>query len=196
MTSIKLIISQITSQQINLAFILEINWIILSMDYSFFINQMTGNWVVQSTKYSLLKNQGMIDTFISQVEWIHVSKDNNYFHSVLANLGYQHVSGPPNLYCIGLLNKSSVDNKHNLLLLDSKSKQACILKYNYEFNLTNKFLITHYSRNYISMISNTKNFTIIEKIYFLHDNLKITKSIIKQHQKCIGISFSSEIRIS
>lgn len=166
------------------------------MDHNFFIKQMTGNWFVQNTKYSLLKKRELTDTFATQIKWTRIQNKDKYFGLAAIGISDYNILSSLNLYCIQLSDSDFLQNSYIILVINSTSGQDYILKYNHKFNFINKFTVTYCSKNYLSMTAKIKEFTITEKIYFLHNNLKITKSIIRRKDQCIGTSFSSEIRIS
>lgn len=166
------------------------------MNYNFFTQQMKGQWFIQTTQYSLQKSCELVNKSKDQVNRNYINVNNKDLTQALTSLSKKDQLNSQYLHYIESSNQN-INNKHyHTLLLNSNSKYAYILRYDYKFNLNHKFRLISCFENYIIMISKIKNFTIIEKIYFLHKNLRVTKSIIKQKCKCIGTSFSSEIKIS
>lgn len=166
------------------------------MNNTFFISKMTGHWIVQSTYYSLLRHHKLTETFLNQVKWDYFHSSNIDINSLLANFNQGSILYKASLYSIKCIKNSLNQQMYCVLIYNKMSNKSFILKLNSEFNLTNKCIIKNIDQNYLHITSTMKNITVIEKIYFFHHNLKVTKSIIKKDNKCIGISFSSEIRIS
>lgn len=166
------------------------------MDDTFFINKMTGNWIVQSTNYSLLKHDKSTNTFLNQVKWSNLNYDHNKINNLVSSFNKNSILHKTSIYNIESTKNGFTQKEYCTLIYNKTSSKAYILKFNYNFNLIRKFVIRDINRNYLFITSTTNNITIIEKIYFFHNNLKVIKSIIKKNNKCIGISFSSEIRIS
>jgi len=113
-------------------------------------------------------------------------------HNLDLNSPYKKIE----IYCIEYKNKNNLIQKQYLLIFHNKDDQIILFKFNHKFEYLNKFTVSTSSKKYLSIVSKNKNITIIEKIYFLNNNLKVIKTIVKKHEKDIAVSFSSEIRIS
>ena len=166
------------------------------MNNNFFIGKMTGNWIVQSTNYSLLNYYKSTDTFINKVKWHNINSNNNDINNLLFHFNRDYTLHNASLYDVEYIKNGISQRVYYILIYNIKSNPSYILKFNSKFDLINKFTIKDVHENYLFTISKVQNITIVEKIYFLHQNLKVIKSIIKKNNQCIGLSFSSEIRIS
>lgn len=166
------------------------------MNYPFFNEQIAGNWIVQSTNYSSKKNSDFIEILTNQVRYTNLINTNFYLkllsHNSNLNSSYKKIE----IYCIKYKNKNHSVKKQYLLIFHDKYDKIVLFKFNNKFEYLNKFTVSTWSKNYLSIISKKNNITIIEKIYFLNNNLKVIKTIVKKHEKNIAVAFSSEIRIS
>jgi len=166
------------------------------MNYSLFNEQMTGNWIVQSTNYSSKKNSDFIEILTNKVKYTNLINTDFYLKLLSNDLNINYLNKKIEIYCIEFQAKNNEINKQYLLVLNDNNNQTIFLKFNDKFEYLNKFKVQIASKKYLSIVSENKNMKIIEKIYFLNSNLKVIKTIIKKHEKDIAISFSSEIRIS
>ena len=166
------------------------------MNYDFFCNKMTGNWIVQSTNYSYSPGSfEFTDTVINYTKWTHIKDYGQDLSLILNNLNIQETTSNTKLYCIQYQNDSAY-NKHYVLLVQQGANKACMLKFNYKLDLVNKFTIKSCSERCLYIVSKIDSFTFDQKIYFLNNNLKLVKSVVKRQAECVSTSFSSEIKIS
>ena len=166
------------------------------MNIDLFTKQMIGNWIIQTTNYSSLKDLSINSTYKNKIKWIDIKDYRPYLHSLLPNLKQEYIIQNIKLYLIELADQNFVQYQYYALLLSDKYNNTFLLKFDVKFQLIIKFAIQDCAENYLSMISEINGLTIINKIYFLNTNLKVIKSIIKNHEKYMATSFSSEIRIS
>ena len=167
------------------------------MDYDIFTHQMTGRWIAQSSNYFSFYNQDSFScTFTNQVEWTYLFDHDKYIDIIKKNIQAPNIQNYLSLYRIKLISKEYSNRIYYAVLLKSKANQTCLLKFNEELTLINNFFIQDYSKNNFCLVSHVKDLRIIEKIYFLNDNVKVIKSIIRKNNKYIATSFSSEIKIS
>jgi len=167
------------------------------MDYNLFTKQMTGDWIAQSTNYYLTNhiNQNFY-TLNNQIKWTDIKEKEVYLDLIRTILKKEDIVKYISLYKIESIDVNSLSNLSYILLSQKTSKQICLFKFNKRFHLMNQFTLKDYSKNYLCLSSDIRNIRVIEKIYFLNNNVKIIKSIIKKNNQCIGASFSSEIKIS
>lgn len=166
------------------------------MDVDIFTHKMTGRWVAQSTNYSLMDNYTLFNTFRNQVTWTYIKNHEKYMNFLLPKLQIEYIIDRIDLYSITFKDNNYSQRKYYVGLLKQKSNQFHLLKFNDKFDVINKFIIQDYSRNYLSLISYINNITVLQKIYFLNNNVKVIKSIAKKYNQYMGTYFSSEIRIS
>ena len=166
------------------------------MDVDIFTNQMTGQWIAQSTSYSLLNNSDSSQTFINNFTWTYVENNKKYIDLLLPKLHIEHVTDQAYLYIIEFKGNKYHQNKYYVVLLKQNSDSSVLLKLNYEFKIINRFMVKYYSTRSLSLISYINQIKVFQQIYFLNKNVKVIKSFVKKRDQNIGIYFSSEIRIS
>lgn len=166
------------------------------MDVDIFTNQMTGQWIAQSTSYSLLHDSNSSKTFINNFTWAYVENNKKYIDLLLPKLKIEDVTDQAHLYTIEFKRNKFHQNKYYVVLLKQNSDSSVLLKLNYEFKIINRFIIQDCSAERLSLISYINQVKVLQQIYFLNKNVKFIKSIVKKHNQNIGTYFSSEIRIS
>ena len=169
---------------------------VLFKNYNLFSEKIIGQWIVQSTNYYTLKEGIFTDKFISQIEYTPLSNHKKCADFITNKLSIKWDHNNIKLYYVKGKSHQFTTNKYYILILTTEQQKQYLYKLDYKFNILNKFLIEFCSENFISIISSNNNIHTIKKIFFLHNNLKIVKSITKQDNKNLSISFSSEIRIS
>nr|YP_007878284.1 conserved hypothetical plastid protein [Calliarthron tuberculosum]AGA63895.1 conserved hypothetical plastid protein [Calliarthron tuberculosum] len=156
------------------------------------INRMLGNWIVQSTTYSLFKKN--IEASLNEIKW-------SLVEDKIQELAYRKQNIFPinstnmKIYILEKETNHLQKKIYQIFLFEKKSK-GYIVKLDYNFQILNQSIFYYNSENFLSVYYKSRNNIIIENIYFINDNLKVIKSIIKKNSKCIGICFSSEIRIN
>lgn len=168
----------------------------LVKNYNLLNEKIIGKWIVQSTNYYKLKEGMFTDKFISQIEYTPIFNHKKCADFIINNLNIKWNHNNIKLYYVKSKSNKFINNKHYILTLTTEQQKQYIYKFDYDFNILNKFLIKYFSENYLYIVSNNNNINTIKKIFFLHNNLKVVKSITKQNNRNINISFSSEIRIS
>lgn len=166
------------------------------MDVDIFTNKMTGQWVAQSTSYSLLYNYVSSPTFINNFIWRYVKNDRKYMNTLLPKLQKEYDINQLYLYTIEFKESKYYQNNYYVVFLKQQSDLSILLKVNDKFQIINRFTIKDYSTRHLSLTSNINQTEIFQKIYFLNNNVKVIKSIAKKYNQNIGTCFSSEIRIS
>lgn len=166
------------------------------MNFNFFSDNIAGNWIVQSTHYSSNKKTNFIEILTNEIEYKRIININSYQKLWLPYLKSNYLDNKAEIYSIESKKNNIIAIQQYLLILNEDHRTIIVLKFNNKFKVLNKFIIKHYSKKYLSMISQYRNITVSEKIYFLSSNLKIIKTIVTKNKKCCTISFSSEIRIS
>jgi hypothetical protein len=99
------------------------------------------------------------------------------------------------LYRIESKTSQDLCSVHYVILAHEGAKLSSIIKLDQDFVLLNRFTAHYESSNQLIITSSSNNINIVEKIYFLNQNLKVIKSTVKRSNEYIGTSFSSEIRI-
>ena len=169
------------------------------MNYNIFTNQMTGKWIAQSTNYYLRQNNNTIpQTFVNQVQWTCLQNYKDYIDILTQSFLITGMKSLISLYYVEFTDSRDFQEAYYIVCLQGSSNQMCLLKFNKKFDFINKFILQDCSKNYFSVFSqiNNSDITIIQKIYFLNNNVKMTRSIIKKYNQYIATSFSSAIRIS
>ena len=157
------------------------------------INRILGTWIVQNTKYSYINY--LDKSSIHTIEWSLIPQKYNKLEFI-ANKILDKIKNKYYEYYIVRKNNFSI-NTHFIFLFHDELKEGCIIKLDSKFRVLESYNIKHYSSNYMDIYySDKKNDDIVEKIYFLNNNLKIIKSVTQKNQKNNAICFSSEIKIS
>ena len=154
-----------------------------------FIERLLGHWLVQNTIYSLSNNAS--NTSVNKISWSIPKDKQKFINSMRKNIDKQY----DQLSLIEIDNCQIKIIKYILFLYKTKSKTGIILKLNNKFDFLNSssFYIQSYNTLYLDY--NIKNINIIEKLYFINDNLKLIKSTIEQNDQYVTVLFSSEIKI-
>ena len=163
------------------------------MNSRFFVNRIEGNWVIQNTNYSLINNT--INTSINQISWKQIKNTNNEIDLILKNIMAKFYMTNSSIYIMEYNKNERIEKFYKFFLYDKKTNTGNILKLNHSGNIVSKASFNYENNKYLYINYQHDGFNITEKIYFINHNLKIVKSIIKKNAKCIGISFSSEIKI-
>lgn len=167
------------------------------MDVKKFSVQMGGLWISQSTNYSLLKTQGKAPhTLTNKIKWTNISNDIELLQYVKANLRKEYCKNLISLYQVDFPNSQFNSQMYYTILFEDKFDQIHLIKFNKNLHLINKFKVQVLNSNYICLMSVLDHFTLIEKIFFLNDKVKLVKSVIKKQNKYVATYFSSEIKIS
>lgn len=163
------------------------------MDSKFFINKIEGSWIVQNTNYSLIKNT--ISTSINRIFWQEIKDTNNKIKIILKNriLKFPIING--NAYIIESSNRKRNENFYKIFVYNEKINKGNILKLNHLGKVISQASFDYKNNQCLHINYQYDDFDIIEKAYFINRNLKIRKSVVTKNQICIGISFSSEIKI-
>ena len=166
------------------------------MNVNIFTNQMIGQWISQSTSYSLIYNNASSLTFINNFTWKYIEKEEKKMDLLLPKLRTRYIIDQMYLYAIEFKDNKFYQDKYYVILLNQKSNPSILLKLNNEFKILNKFTIKDYSTKHLSLTSHINQVIVFQQIYFLNNNVKVIKSIAKKNRENIGTYFSSEIRIS
>lgn len=163
------------------------------MNSKFFINDIEGNWIIQSTNYSLIKNT--ISTSINHVLWKEVKNTSNVIDIVLKEkISVFPIIGE-NPYIIESSNQKRNEKFYKIFLYNEKINKGNILNLDYSGHIISQASFDYKNNQCFHTNYQYDDFNITEKAYFINANLKIRKSVVIKNQICIGISFSSEIKI-
>lgn len=164
------------------------------IDIATFFRMNLGNWLTQKTSYNPNSKQHTTSTSKT-----YVSKTNN--QKIIANNEL----------------KDLLLFKNNIEVYDINSEQGKIKAYStiIYINTDNKtaksngkiYKLCHNSRNKIiqgkfeldkgvlKILTKKQQLSVEETIWFINNNLKLSKTIIKQNNHCVHISFASDIKI-
>lgn len=163
------------------------------MNSKFFVNKIEGNWIIQSTNYSLIKNT--ISTSINNVLWKEIKNINHEMEPIVKNSILKFPTTNGNSYALESSNQKGNKKSYRFFLYNEKINKGSILKLNHLGHIVSRASFNYKNNQYLYINYQYDDFDIIERIYFINSNLKIIKSIITKNKICIGICFSSEIRI-
>lgn len=163
------------------------------MNKDYLIDQLTGQWIIQTANYSLLKRHESRDLLCNQVQWLQMS---SYAQHLKQIKQYCDNNDRLNMYCVKSKDSNSAYSTSHILLLHQGPQLRSIVKLDQNFVFLNQSIVQNQSRDQLTIMSLKGNISVVEKIYFLNCNFKVVKSTIQRCNKCIGTSFSSEIRIS
>lgn len=166
------------------------------MDPKNFTKQMIGNWIVQSTNYSLINSNTPSCDFVNRIRWLNVKNPIQYLDSFAKENQIDLSSNDIHLYHIQLNDNIYQNEDYYILLMIDQFNQVYLLKFDLSLKLINKFLIEEITENYLCVLTYVNTFQVLHKIYFLNRHVKLIKVTIKNQQNYIGTSFTSEIRIS
>lgn len=153
------------------------------------IKRLLGNWIGQNTVYSLSDNY--VNTSINKTCWFISKNKQKLIGSIIQNIDKQYDQS-----FLVEINSNHIKNiKYLLFLCKKESKKGIILRLNDTFNFLSSSYFHAKSSDILYLDYNINNRKIIEKLYFINDNLKFIKSIVKQNNKYTTIFFSSEIKI-
>ena len=166
------------------------------MDSNNFTQQMTGTWITQSTYYSLFNKNETSCNFVNKIEWLYLKNNIKYLKSLSQQNQVNFLQKNTYLYHIQLNNKNNAHEDYYLTLKIDSFNKASLLKFDNSFKLINKFFIREITDNYLCLLTYVNSYEVLQRIYFLNQNVKLIKVIIKKQQDYVGTSFTSEIRIS
>ena len=166
------------------------------MESNYFIERMTGEWIIQSTSYALFHMNEASCNFVNKMKWYHLKDNKKYLHMFFKHDQIDLLQQKSQLYSIQLTSNSKNNNNYYIALTTDKLNQSFLLKFDMSFNLINKFFIKKINENYLYLSTYINKFEVLQKIYFLNSNVKLIKVIIKKGSHCIGTFFTSEIRVS
>ena len=162
-----------------------------------FTHKMNGLWITQSTYYSLNRNKNRtFTTFKNTIEWKDISCDEMSFEMIKCSLPKKYLTDLISLFQVDFLNTQSNQQKYYALLLKNKLQQNYLVKLDRRLQKINEFKIQELDDNYMYLTSSIKTLTLMERIYYLNNNVKVIKSVIKKSNAYIATSFSSEVKIS
>nr|YP_010471137.1 putative single-stranded DNA binding protein [Synarthrophyton patena]UVF62966.1 putative single-stranded DNA binding protein [Synarthrophyton patena] len=164
------------------------------MNYKFEFDRLEGDWIIQSTNYSLLNNK--LFTYIDQINWKKIQNKNNIIKPILKQIIQEYSITNYSIYITKSKNRNQINNFYKIFLHNNTINKVYILKLDYLGNIINKAFFKENNSQSLSINYKNGPFYITEITYLINYNLKIVKSLIKKNQKCIGISFSSEIKIN
>lgn len=159
------------------------------MNTQFLISCFSGNWITQNTVYCVKKEYISISKNI--VNWSVIHNKRNCLAHIIDKVKKKYSRAH-----LAKVNHKDIGSvKHCLFLFDNTKPKGIILVLSHDFQILHSTSFRHNSCDFIYMIYKNADIEIKERIYFVNSNLKLVKSTIEKHQKCIGISFSSEIKI-
>lgn len=162
------------------------------MNKNCLIGQLAGQWIVQSTNYHLLKNLKYHDLLFNQVQWERVVDYKPYLNKLKKYSSNNSID----IYRIKSKSNDAGYIIYYIACMYQGSKLSSIIKLDHDFVFLNQFRVQNQSKDHLTIESLKGDISIVEKIYFLNCNLRVIKSTIQRCNKCIGASFSSEIKIS
>jgi len=166
------------------------------MDFNNFTKQMIGTWITQSTYYSSFNISETSCHFVNRVRWLSLKNNIKYLKLMSKKNEVNLLQKNIYLYHVQLNNHRKKNNDYYLALKIDQSNRAYLLKFDASFNLINQFFIKEITENYLCLSTYVNNYEILQKIYFLNQNVKLIKVTINKQHYHIGTSFLSEIRIS
>lgn len=155
------------------------------------LNKIEGKWIIQSTYYSLLNNQ--LKTDIDNISWNKIKKSNQQIPKSIIKLIEKNIISTHMIYT-----KKSKKNTHSLyklFLYYDQNHQGEVFHFDHLGKILSKSKFTNRPDNSLCFFSQNNTIDVTEIIYFTKNNLKTSKTVITKNKQCIGISFSSEIKI-
>lgn len=166
------------------------------MESHYFIERMIGEWIIQSTNYPLLEMDQVPCNFVNKVKWHYIQDNKKYLHTFFKQNQTNLLQKKSRLYSIQLVNNNKNNNNYYIALVADRLNQLFLLKLDMSFNIINTFFIEKIDENFLYLSAYINKFKVLQKIYFLNNNVKLIKVIIKKGSSCIGTFFTSEIRVS
>jgi len=142
-----------------------------------FLDTSIGKWMNQRT------------TYVTEQDLLVLHQSETIINNTAAidDLNRKNMPGIKRIYQI----KSNTDTEVIDILKD--------INENYKKKLEHKTIniLSHYtnSKNHLSLKTNIGSLTNIEKVWFVNPNLRLGMSFIKKGNKCVAITFSSDIKI-
>ena len=164
------------------------------MESNYFIERMRGEWIIQSTNYPLLNVDKSSCNFINRMRWHYIKNDKKYLY-MFCKHNHINLLQKSQLYSLQLMSNKKNKN-HYIVLITDKLNQSFLLKFDMSFNLINKFFIEKIDKNFLHLSTYINKFEVLQKIYFLNNNVKLIKVTIKKGSYYVGTFFTSEIRVS
>ena len=166
------------------------------MESNYFIERMTGKWIIQSTNYSLSNMDETSCNFVNRMKWYHIQDNKKYLHMFFNHNQINLLQKKSQLYSIEQVSNNNKNDNYYIALITDKLNQSFLFKFDMSFNVINKFFIEKIDKNSLYLSAYINKFEVLQKIYFLNSNVKLIKVTIKKGSYCIGTFFTSEIRVS
>lgn len=166
------------------------------MEFNYFMERMTGEWIIQSTNYPLLKMNQTSYNFVNKVQWHYLQDNKKYLHIFFKHNQTNLLQKKSQLYSIQLVGDNKNNSNYYIALVTDRLHQSFLLKLDMSFNIINTFFIEKIDKNFLYLSAYINKFKVLQKIYFLNNNVKLIKVIIKKGSFCISTFFTSEIRVS
>nr|QUE29276.1 Ycf58 [Erythrotrichia welwitschii] len=155
------------------------------IDIDHFFKMSLGSWMNQTTSYDTSSKKHKTSTARTYIDQVSDKVGVRYFE-------LQSEAKNP-FYTIS--SKKGKKEANSIITYSKKGSVGTIYKINKKSNkivFKGKF---HISSGILKIVTKKKSTTIEETVWFINDNLKLTKSITKKNDHCILISFASEIKI-
>ena len=166
------------------------------MRSNYFIERITGEWIIQSTNYPLLNMDEISYNFVNKIKWHHIQDNKKSFYMFFKHNQIDLLQEKSRLYSVQLVSDNKNNKNYYIALITNQLNQSFLLKFDMSFNIINKFFIKKIDKNFLYLSAFINKFEVLQKIYFLNDNVKLIKVTIKKGSHYIGTVFTSEIRIS
>lgn len=163
-----------------------------------FTNQITGEWVTQNTKYSMLEDRIKLKTFINKIKYTHIIDNSLYKKDLQKELDKKLFIEiyDLNLYQVKLQRNYSHSLGYYLALIEQDINHSYLLKLDNNLQVLSIFFIQKFSDDCVLLTAKLNRLILFKRIYFLNNNVKVIKSIVKSNKKYISTTFSSQVRIS
>ena len=161
-----------------------------------FIKRMIGKWIIQSTNYSLLNTNEISCNFVNKMRWHYIQENKECLDKLFKHNHIDLLQKKTLLYSVQLINDNKNNNNYYLALITDQLNQSFLLKFDASFNMINKFFIKKIDEDSLYLSTYVNQFEVLQKIYFLNNNVKLIKVTIRKGSSYIGTLFTSEIRIS
>ena len=147
---------------------------------NYFIERMMGEWIIQSTNYPLLNMDQNSCNFVNRMKWHYIQDNKKYLPMLSKHHQKNLLQKESQLYSIQMVNDNKNNNNYYIALINDRFNQSFLLKFDISFNIINKFFIEKTDENFLYLSAYINKFKVLQKIYFLNNNVKLIKVIIKK----------------
>nr|AYR06295.1 hypothetical protein [Renouxia sp.] len=156
------------------------------------INQIEGDWLVQTTTYYL--NTYKVKSNNQKITCQQISRNSQQARLLINTVNNSNI--PLETYLLEYIFGATGKRLYFCFLYNKSLRKGHIVKYINNNRAIEQYVFFIDYKNNVHIKSKYKNVQILEYLYFVSDNFKTVKSIINKNNQCVAICFSSKIKMN